>query len=639
MISHGDKEAFGQGYGKGPGASDTGWEPNDLGFGYSVSKDPDGADPKESGERPLSQRRKDHSTTKVRKGSRLAAYDGGTGGPSDDMGPAMEPEDEGPVSVEAPPAPAPPPPSTIKFCPFCLASETRILTFDGPVAIGDVVGTRQLVLTNQGFDRRSGYWVEAKIESFGEHQLWEIEVSRNKRRKVIRATAEHQWFVKSSTGGTFTNSNGKSQSLNSRNTHRIVTTENLRPGHGLSSLFPQSRVLSDEITLSKVGAAQGATFGDGTAGRGGHLGGTCDLWGDKVELLHLFPADQRTAPVKSHLGALGVQVRGIPKSWKDAPDLNESLDFLYGWLAGYVATDGAVSKQGQVTLSSSRRENLELVQRVANRLGIAYFDIHGAMRTGCKGRGLLHNSSMERYGKCSLEEPRMLYEFEFVGSSLREDFFLRAEQRSRYLAKNSAYERLGWTVRSVKATNQAEEVFCAVVPGTESFALEGNIWTHNCSSAGVVGRSDGSISCSYCSQCFSVEQRNPFPFMPGEEPGVAGEAPVGDGAPFGDDQDPGAGDEDPDASEGDTEAEEDGDWPTDDGDEDDGDDDGSEAAGADDDVPPQFRRKSFRTREGAVLSRRNYLRRVAFVVSRDPYVTMAEMERRRSGDSLSVDRA
>jgi hypothetical protein len=278
MISHGDKEAFGQGYGKGPGASDTGWEPNDLGFGYSVSKDPDGADPKESGERPLSQRRKDHSTTKVRKGSRLAAYDGGTGGPSDDMGPAMEPEDEGPVSVEAPPAPAPPPPSTIKYCPYC-------------------------------------------------------------------------------------------------------------------------------------------------------------------------------------------------------------------------------------------------------------------------------------------------------------------------------------------------------------------------SSAGVVGRSDGSISCSYCSQCFSVEQRNPFPFMPGEEPGVAGEAPVGDGAPFGDDQDPGAGDEDPDASEGDTEAEEDGDWPTDDGDEDDGDDDGSEAAGADDDVPPQFRRKSFRTREGAVLSRRNYLRRVAFVVSRDPYVTMAEMERRRSGDSLSVDRA
>jgi hypothetical protein len=37
-----------------------------------------------------------------------------------------------------------------------------------------------------------------------------------------------------------------------------------------------------------------------------------------------------------------------------------------------------------------------------------------------------------------------------------------------------------WKVVSLEKTDRVEEVFCAVVPETECFALEGNVLTHNC---------------------------------------------------------------------------------------------------------------------------------------------------------------
>ncbi|WP_246025899.1 RtcB family protein [Saccharopolyspora antimicrobica] len=65
-------------------------------------------------------------------------------------------------------------------------------------------------------------------------------------------------------------------------------------------------------------------------------------------------------------------------------------------------------------------------------------------------------------------------------SDLTPEFFVHDEHRVRWEANRNAVERRGWTVRAVRATNEIEEVFCAVVEGTHSFALDGHILTGNC---------------------------------------------------------------------------------------------------------------------------------------------------------------
>lgn len=51
--------------------------------------------------------------------------------------------------------------------------------------------------------------------------------------------------------------------------------------------------------------------------------------------------------------------------------------------------------------------------------------------------------------------------------------------------KRSGAERMGWVVKSVEPTDRVEEVYCAEVEGTHSFALQDNILTGNCFGCGI----------------------------------------------------------------------------------------------------------------------------------------------------------
>jgi endogenous inhibitor of DNA gyrase (YacG/DUF329 family) len=206
------------------------------------------------------------------------------------------------------------------------------------------------------------------------------------------------------------------------------------------------------------------------------------------------------SPRKTENGLLGTHVSCLPAFFKNLPSLEESTSYLYGWIAGYFAADGTVSKQGQAILHSASRENLEFVQLLGMRLGIATYDIIGRERQG--------------YG----DEPTTLYSMQFVGSTLRSNFFLTKTHRERFDEAQSkdTFDRIGWTVVSVEKTDRFEEVFCAVVPGPESFVLDGLILTKNCPlcGSGQVVNSGQSISCGFCHTNFSVLVQPQFPMMP-----------------------------------------------------------------------------------------------------------------------------
>lgn len=333
---------------------------------------------------------------------------------------------------------------------FCFTGDTEFLTRDGVTTFADAVGTDQFVLTNsftrKSPVRRDGHWVQAPVRSYGEQRVLSVNLKRGRLRKTIRATPEHVWFA--STEGRSSNRLSMSE----------VTTADLLPGMSLGSLMPKNVVL--RTTPSPFGIAAGAVFGDGhrEPGRGARI----DLWGGKVETLLPYFAGCHQSPIKNENGTLGVRVSGMPGSWKDAPSPDDGAPYLLGWLAGYVATDGHVTKLGSVSISSSRREHLEYAAMVANRLGISSFPIGEQTRVG--------------FGT----EATDLYKLTFVGQTVPIELLLDSEARARLTEAAPKFTATRWAVESVEDLGEAEEVFCVEVPDTETFALADYIWVHNC---------------------------------------------------------------------------------------------------------------------------------------------------------------
>ncbi|MFE1080761.1 DNA primase [Nocardiopsis alba] len=322
---------------------------------------------------------------------------------------------------------------------YCLAGETRVLTRDGVRPIRELAGGRHTILT------RSATWVEAPFYSFGEQRLMRLTLSRNGQRKEIHATPEHRWFV---------------QAGKDRSKVREVTTEELRPDHRLAYVFPPKKIT--RTTPSPFGIAHGITFGDGTRhGRGSMA--QLDAEKDPA-LLKWFPNSETSEQGRQIL------VHHLPGFFKDPPSLEESHSYLYGWLAGYLAADGHVSKDGTVMLNCADRSVLEHVRMVATRLGIGTYGITEQVREGFPGR-----------------EPSSIFRVHFVNEDLTEEFFLHDAHRSRFSEAEKKFARRGWTVRSVEETDRFEEVFCAVVDEGHAFVLEDNILTGNCFGCGEGG--------------------------------------------------------------------------------------------------------------------------------------------------------
>lgn len=332
---------------------------------------------------------------------------------------------------------------------ICLASETEVVTRDGVFPIGSLSGRTHTLLTSAG-------WVDAPVMSFGYQRLHTITLTRNGVLKSVRATAEHRWFVK----GT-----GR------KRLQRELRTHQLKPGMRLVSKTP-TPVQGGKV--SPWGAAHGIVYGDGTtAGEGRNRFCVVNLYGDKKSLVHYFPLSHHSSEfLQDGYSVDAVRVNGLPNSWKSLPPINESRSYLYGWLAGLFATDGCVTDNGTLLLSSSDRATLDFVRHVCTtRLNIATYPVR----------------SQERVGKG--ESPSLIYTLPLVRSSLSPDFFLLSKHRERFEESQArgASDRIGWQVVSVEDSSSFEEVYCAVVQETGDFVLEDWILTGNCFSCGYKG--------------------------------------------------------------------------------------------------------------------------------------------------------
>lgn len=319
----------------------------------------------------------------------------------------------------------------------CLAGETRVLTWSGVRQIRDLAGTVARILTE------GGKWVDAPFRSFGVQRLHKVTLGRNGQTKTIHATDGHRWILRA----------------NERERFERTTAE-LKPGYALARAYPRNRTKVLR-SLSPFGIAHGITYGDGT--RFGPAA-ALDLYGDKdAQLLKWFPHNESYGGIEPSTGTVFVRVLDLPLYFRELPSLDEATTYLAGWLAGYLAADGHVSKDGTVMINSARKSDLEFVRDVCTRLGIGSYGITTQLRQGLPGR-----------------KESEIHRVHLVSQDLDERFFLIEQHRLRFAASAKKFARQSWVVKSVEPTDRYEEVFCAVVEGTHTFALEDNILTGNC---------------------------------------------------------------------------------------------------------------------------------------------------------------
>lgn len=320
----------------------------------------------------------------------------------------------------------------------CFAAGTGVLTPTGTADIATLAGTTTRLLTV------NGQWVDAPVRSFGHQKIVELHLSRNGAKKVIRTTAGHRWFARWRSSGAV----------------KEKMTLQLRKGDVLLSMFQQHRA---SWLMSLEGIQHGIVFGDGSRHTVRSAHGWVNLYGEK-QSLHRYFTDHHKAyePASDQCREPHIRVSGNLGHYKARPEMWRTQEYLLGFLAGYLATDGCVSEKGDIILNSSDRGNLEMVCDICTRLQIGTYGIGQQYRAG--------------YGQSATA----LYGLRFVGSSLNRLLFLREPHLSRFENRSPVYERLRWQVEAVVPTETVEEVFCATVPEHGAFTLEDNILTGNC---------------------------------------------------------------------------------------------------------------------------------------------------------------
>lgn len=320
----------------------------------------------------------------------------------------------------------------------CLAGETMVKTFDGMKRIDELShqGGTHLLLDGDG------RWVEAPVVCFGPQPLMKVTLRRNKRTRVIYATPEHRWLVRPK---------GASSELIE------VTTSTLVPRMRVPSVW--TRQNAGHLSVSPIGVMAGFVYGDGTCTPHSSI---AYFHGVKDGEMRPFFSMLKISEYESRAQTSS----GMPRSWKQLPSLDEGPSFLYGWLAGLFAADGSVhTRTGGCVISSASIDDLRHIESICERIGIGTWGID--------------EQDNDRPGAF---RPGKLYHLSLRASSLREDFFLIQRHREMWKAaqERRRYERSHWWVVSVEETERFEPAYCAVVPTTRSFVLEGNVLTGNC---------------------------------------------------------------------------------------------------------------------------------------------------------------
>lgn len=312
---------------------------------------------------------------------------------------------------------------------YCVSGETPVLTSNGWTTARELSGGNHNVLTIDGkfFPSR---WFEARG---GPQRLWKVGLSSG---ETIYATQEHRWptIIWGRT--------------------KWVTTEQLL-GKSLLRSYPALNFSGEEF---RMGVQHGFCFGDGTRNTGRPSAKVVAYPSNLDKQLFVKEWFDDVSEYKNG-NVVGNNISGC---LKDLPD-NKSRDYLAGFVAGYIASDGSVTNRS-ATLSSSKIESIDFVRDAMREFGL-------------RGSSVYTRKIATPYSENSIT-----HTLRFPLAMVRENLWmiLRPDQRNQLSNTGTFTKRDAVIVVSVTPTDRVEPVYCCEEPITHTWATIGNVITGNC---------------------------------------------------------------------------------------------------------------------------------------------------------------
>lgn len=313
---------------------------------------------------------------------------------------------------------------------YCFDIKTDVLTYEGVRSIEEILNKPVRILNG------NSEWEESVFTQYGKQEIVELTLKRKGKFKTIRTTANHRWF------------------LYDRITH--TETKDLKINARLrGNLLPLN-----QIVPSNDGLIHGLVFGDGTKRKNRNSQYILDIHTkDKLDIISKIISN-----IKPPTEARPYSKAFINSSvlLKELPDVSLHTDeYLYGFLVGYMATDGNVNET-DVRLQSISSVAIAFVKDLAIRFGIMSYPIQTWVR---------------QPGKTFLKDREsILYSLSFITQSLPDNFILRKPE---HIVRPTTGPLLTWSVVDIVYTGVEEDVYCCQT-STKSFTLADYILTGNC---------------------------------------------------------------------------------------------------------------------------------------------------------------
>jgi len=340
--------------------------------------------------------------------------------------------------------------SCVDVCPVdCIHQAERILVIDPEECIDCFAATEEFI-TSHGL-RTFAELENKSCQVLTDDGFKPAYVRRFRRKPLVNVTLAPAFEERDRYGGTRLTTRNISKSrrhLLATPTHSWVLADGERTDSLTAGQFvPSARVQPQRGSETyRLGVLHGLVFGDGSWNKvevksGLHLH-YVQLYGEKVARFRDYFDQVNFSPcLDVHPGYAGTGVVRAAVNLKRSLPEAADPEYIAGFVAGWLASDGDEVKAGSWRLRSTDHEALAWLERAAPFAG--YVTV---------GSG---------------EE-----------SNLETNFGVRSRPiRWLYLATRETY----WRVMSVEKVEAAEEeTFCAVVPGKHTFTLAGGILTRNC---------------------------------------------------------------------------------------------------------------------------------------------------------------
>lgn len=268
---------------------------------------------------------------------------------------------------------------------------------------------------------RFGEWETAKVRSFGVQKLYKVSFHN---RTSVYATADHRWWQEDGT--------------------RVVTSQLETVPLVRMKKFPD---------LDEEGIRHGICYGDGTTVREMKTDRLVLCTEQKRELAGFFPQEAKELQA-------GLTVNHIPKEYKNLPDPKRcSPEYARGFIAGLLATDGS-TKTACISLACSGMKAAQTIRDLA-------------VLGGCTVNGIYSTNKDTNFGPRKLPLCTLLMKPFSVP-------LIRSDQIQELGRRKLKRQQMRLKVDSIEACEREEEVYCCVVPGSESFTLVNGAVTSNC---------------------------------------------------------------------------------------------------------------------------------------------------------------